>query len=104
MKLSEQAAHRVTAGGIRMVRLIIPRMSDRALARLLRVGERVVYILTGNDELTASIAEVAEIFESGPPLSSTVRKIAASMDTDAELAASILACLRKPSPYGSDQA
>ena len=102
MKLFEQATRRATLAGIRIIRIALPLVSDKSLALLFRSTERVIYVFAGDKELTASIAEVAEIFELGPPYSSTVRKIAASMESDADLAASVLACLRKVSPYGAE--
>lgn len=102
MKIIEKALHWATLTGMLISRTLLPLVSDRTLAFLLRRVERILYIFTGDEYLTASVAEVAEIFELGPPYSSTVRKIVASMETDSELAASAIECLRKPSPYGVD--
>ena len=86
----------------RLVRALLPRVSDQSLARLLRAAERIAYVLTGDRGLKASIGEVALVFELGPPYSATPRKVVASMETDADLALSAIQCLNKPSPYGFD--
>ena len=86
----------------RVVKAVIPHVSDRTLARVLRTAERVAYVLTGDRDLQASIGEVAEVFELGPPYSATTRQIAASLEKDAGLALSALICLKRPSPYNAD--
>ncbi len=102
MKVFEKMSRAGTAAGILIIRFLLPRLSDKFIARLLRISERLSYAFTANEEGSASIAEVAEIFELGPPYSSTTRKIVASMETDKDLALSTLTCLSRPSPYGAD--
>lgn len=102
MNVFEKARRRGTAAGIRIIRLLLPRLSDGFIAGLLRISERLAYAFTADEELRASISEVARIFEMGHPFTTTTRKIVASMETDTELAVSTLACLKKPSPYGAD--
>jgi hypothetical protein len=99
MKLFEQGIYWSAAAGIRMTRFLLPLLSDRAVGRLLRLAERMVYIAAGETDLAASIAEGADVFESGPPFSTSVRKILAGMETD--IAGSILVNQIKPSPYGT---
>jgi hypothetical protein len=102
MKLVERTARWTTGVGIRILCSVIPRLSDRTLAHVLHTAERLVFLFTGNEDLKASIAEVAEVFESGPPYTAVLRKVLASMETDLGLAVSTLACLKKPSPYGAE--
>ena len=99
MKMPEWLIYRATAAGIRAARLIMPLVSDRAIGRLLRIAEKLVYLLTEDRTRAASLAEVADIFESGPPMTTTVRKIVANMEID--IVANVLKCSSKPSPYGT---
>jgi hypothetical protein len=59
----------------------------------------MVYIAAGETNIAASLAEVADVFETGPPFSTSVRKIIANMETD--IVGSILVNQIKPSPYGT---
>jgi hypothetical protein len=99
MKMPGWLIYRATSIGIRAARLILPRVSDRAIARLLRIAERLVYLLTGDRKQTASIAEIADIFESGPPVTSTIRTIVKNMEI--EIFANVLKCGSKTQPYGT---
>jgi len=99
MKLLAWGIYWAAAAGLGTARLLLPLFSDRAVGRLLRLAERMVYIATGATEVAASVAEVAEVFESGPPFSASVRKILAGMETD--IVASILVNRIKPTPYGA---
>jgi len=102
MKIYEQAADWATGVGIRAATIILPLISDKMLTRLLRFAERLAYAFSANEELAASIAEVADLFESGPRYNVVPRRVIASMRTDSKLAVSTLACLRKASPYSGD--
>jgi hypothetical protein len=99
MKTPEWLIYRATAVGIRAARFILPRVSDRAIGRLLRIAEKLVYALTKDRKQTASLAEIAEIFESGPPITTTVRRIVANMEID--IVANVLKCSSKACPYGT---
>jgi hypothetical protein len=99
MKVPEWLIYRATAVGIRTARFILPRISDRTIGRLLRIAEKLVYLLTKDRKVTASLAEIAEIFESGPPMTSTIRTIVANMEI--EIVANVLKCESKSHPYGT---
>jgi hypothetical protein len=99
MKVPGWLIYRATAVGIRAVRLIMPMVPDRAIGRLLRIAEKLVYMLTKDKKQTASLAEIAEIFESGPPVTTTIRTIVANMEI--EIVANVLKCGSKMHPYGT---
>jgi hypothetical protein len=46
MKMPGWLIYRATAVGIRAARLIMPMVPDRAIGRLLRIVEKIVYALT----------------------------------------------------------
>ncbi len=85
--------------GVWLLKLLIGRLPDLVLARLFRGVERLVYAATGDEAAAGAAAEVADIFESGPPFTVTVRKMAAAADP--ELIAGIMSCLFAKSPYGA---
>jgi len=99
MKLLDPIIGLLARALLGFLRFIIPRVSDRAVGRFFRWVERLVYVITGDRDLTASVAELADIFETGPPFTVTARKLVAGMEP--EIVESALKCLVKPSPYGS---
>ena len=84
---------------VKVICFAIPRVSDRAVGRFLRRVERLVYVVTGDRGQAAAVAEVADIFESGPPYTTRVRKLVAGMEP--EIVESALKSLARPSPYGT---
>jgi len=80
------------------LRALVGVLSDRSLGRIFRGLERLVYALTG--EAAVAVAEIADIFESGPPHSDRARKIVKNLEPD--LIASAVKCLARPSPYGAE--
>ena len=85
--------------GFYVVRWMALHLPDRVMGRVLRLVERVVYAVTASRELAQPVAEVADIFESGPPLTDTVRKL--MRGAEVEVIESALKCLARPSPYGA---
>jgi hypothetical protein len=100
MKIREWLIYRAAEVGIRSARFILPRVPDRVIGRLLRIAEKLVYELTKDKKHTESLAEIAEIFESGPPVTTTIRTIVANMEI--EIVANVLKCGSKACPYGTD--
>jgi hypothetical protein len=85
--------------GLAVVRAAVLYLPDRVIALLLRVLVWEVYVLTGDRNVLASGGEVVDIFASGPPFTTTVRKLMRAAEP--ELIVSAVLCLTRPSPYGS---
>jgi hypothetical protein len=58
-----------------MVKWLLLHLSDRTMARLVRVVRRLAYAFTGDEELKGVLDEVVDIFETGPPGTDIVRKM-----------------------------
>ncbi len=99
MKLKDRLLKAVTVAGFKVFRAMVHHLSDRNLGRLFRGAERLAYAFTGDKEVKMAIGEVADIFETGPPFTTTVRRM--FQNGQAELVASSIRCLRRPSPYGA---
>ncbi len=85
--------------GLAVFRALVLYLPDRALGKFFRAVERLAYVLTGDPDVTASVAEIAELFETGAPFTTTVRKLLKAAEP--ELVVSSVQGLTKESPYGA---
>jgi len=85
--------------GLAIFRAMVLYLPDRVLGKIFRMIERLVYAATGAKDMSAPVGEVADIFETGPPFTVTVRKM--MREAEPELLASVVKCLARPSPYGA---
>ena len=99
MKLGERMIEFSARAGFYLLRAMVLYLPDKVMGRLMRGVERLAYLVSGSREIRASVAEVADIFESGPPFTTIVRKL--FREGEPEIAASALKCLSRPSPYGT---
>jgi len=99
MTIKERMVGMITRAGYPVVRFLVLHQPDWLMGKILRLVERIVYIATGDRAATAPVAEVADIFESGPPFTTTIRKLMRAKEP--ELVESALRCLSRPSPYGA---
>ena len=99
MSLKERMIEGASRLGYRLLRAMVLGLSDRTMARLLRAVERLAYAVSGDPALKAAVAEMADIFESGPPFTTTVRKLFAPDETKTVVSA--IKQLTRPSPYGA---
>jgi len=100
MKTGDRVLRAVTIACFKVLRTMVLHLSDRSLGRLFRFLERLAYAITADKGVKNAVGEVADIFESGPPFTTTVRRM--FQQGQAELVASSLRCLRRPSAYGAD--
>jgi hypothetical protein len=99
MSFRERLIDVAARAGLALLRAMILHLPDKALGRMFRVVERLVYASTGDRELTGPVAEIADVFETGPPFTATLRKM--FKDPEPEIAASAVKCLTRKSPYGA---
>lgn len=99
MKTGERVLKSITIVAFKITRAMVLRLSDRTLGRIFRVVERLAYAISADRAVKNAAAEVADIFESGPPFTTTVRRMFEAGQP--ELLASSIRCLRRPSPYGA---
>ena len=78
---------------------VVLHLPDSVMARFMRLAERLVYAITADRAAAAGVAEIADIFESGPPFTDTVREM--FRESEAEFAGSAVRCLLAKSPYGA---
>lgn len=97
--MKEHAIGILAGAVIRLIMFLVPRVSDKAIGRFMRRVERLVYIITGDKSVADAVAEVADIFETGPPFTTTVRKIVDGVEP--EIIVSAVKKLTRPSPYGA---
>ena len=86
-------------GALYLLRAMILYLPDRALGKIFRAVERLVYAATGSRDIAMPVAEIADIFESGPPFTTTVRKLFKERSTEWGLSSAV--CLARKSPYGA---
>jgi len=99
MSISGRAKEVVVKWGYRLVRWMVVHLSDRTMAFILRAVERLAYAVTADPGVKAAVDEVADIFESGPPFTTTVRKL--FQDDESKTVVSVIKQLTRPSPYGA---
>jgi hypothetical protein len=81
------------------LKIIVLKFPDKLTAKIFRFVEWLIFVVTGDKGASMPIAEMAEIFESGPPFTTTARKMFENLET--EIAISAVRCLTRPSPYGA---
>ena len=99
MSLKKTLIGLATRAGLEVFRALVLYLPDKFLGKLFRAVERLVYVLTGDPDVTASVAEVADIFETGPPFTTTIRKMLKAAEP--ELIVSSVQGLTRESPYGA---
>ena len=99
MSMRDRLVPAASRAGFFLLRAMVLYLPDRAMGRFLRAVERLAYAITGSREVRASVAEMADIFESGPPFTTIVRQM--FREGEPEIVASGLKSLSKPSPYGA---
>ncbi len=58
-----------------MVRWLVLHLSDKSLAKIVRVVRRLAYAFSGDDNLNGVFKEVENIFKDGPPGTQIVRRM-----------------------------
>ena len=99
MSLGERMIELLAKAGFHLLRVMVLYLPDWAMARFLRAVERLAYAISGNPEIRASVAEMADIFESGPWYTTIVRKM--FKEGESEIVGSAIKSLFKSSPYGA---
>ncbi len=84
---------------LRALTSVVKFLPDATLARLFRLLAGVAARLTGEPAAAAPIMDVAEIFEAGPPYSTTLRKLLAHPEP--EFVSSAARCMAGRSPHGA---
>lgn len=99
MKTADRVLEALVRAGFVPVRWFILAMPDAALGKMFRAAERLAYAITGDPGASAPVAEVADIFESGKPYTTTVRKMI--REAEADLIASTVRTILSKSPHGA---
>ncbi len=84
----------------RFIRRMLLMMPDSCLTGMVSIIHRLILKTTGDAEAAAPLAELRDIFQCGPPVTDTIRKIAREADPD--WVKSTARCLARPGPYGID--
>ena len=85
--------------GFALFRALILNSSDRTMIRFFKSVRWLLYLITADKMIRLALSDVIDIFASGPPNSTTLRKIVAG--SEPELIVSIVKCMRRPTPYGA---
>ncbi len=90
----------VTGAVLVVARALILSLPDPVLGKIFKAVARLAYALTGDAGAETALGEVADIFESGPPFTTTVRKVIRGVDT--EFLSGAIIGLTTKSPYGAE--
>ena len=98
MNLRDKLIGTGTRGGFAVIRLMVLYLPDWVMALIARVGVKVAYIITGDENRLQVGAEIVDIFQSGPPFTATIRKLLRAAEP--EVVVSAVQCQARPSAYG----
>lgn len=97
--MSDRFRMLITRVAVALLQAVISVCPDRVLGMAFLGIARLVYAVTGDRQAQVPVMDMADIFLSGPPHTTRVRKFIANIEPD--IVASTLRCLFRPSPYGA---